>query len=479
MPPAPHMAILRPVKTGTRGKVIIEPVAGEVSCAAVAAATVRCANPAILESLAPAAVAGRYSIYAADPVTIFSTQSPGESPFAEFVRTVQCHPSTDEELPLPFCGGWIGFFSYEAVTPVRFVRPWEPYPLPLIRFGFYDHALIFDGEESKWYAVAIESNAVSSTSARQRLGKLHQRVELARTFWASGVPAGPGRLTSQSFTFGQYRDCVNRILDYIAAGDIYQANLSQRFDILNAASPPDVYFNLRKTNPAAFAAYLAWEDNAILSASPELFLQLVGDRVTTRPIKGTRPRFGAADLDATSCSELATSEKEQAELNMIIDLMRNDLGRVCRIGSIEVISAGDIEAHPTVFHRVATISGRLREDQSWNDLLRATFPGGSIVGAPKIRAMQIIRELEPFPRGPYCGAIGWIGLNGDMTLNIAIRTMIGHRGRFQVHAGGAIVAESEPESEYAEIQAKARGMFSSLGIGSQHHIKLTESVEVE
>ena len=192
-------------------------------------------------------------------------------------------------------------------------------------------------------------------------------------------------------------------------------------------------------------------------------MELRGDHVTTRPIKGTRPRGGSAREDETLRRALAESEKDAAELNMIVDLLRNDLGRVCSFGSVRVVDPGEIETHPTVFHRVATIEGRLTPGRGWAGLLRASFPGGSITGAPKIRAMQIIDELEPTRRTAYCGAIGMIGLDGSMSLSVAIRTMIQAGGSVHLHAGGAIVADSQPEEEYREILAKARGMFAALG----------------
>ena len=251
----------------------------------------------------------------------------------------------------------------------------------------------------------------------------------------------------------------------IEAGDIYEVNLTQRFSVETPHAPLDVYRSLRRANPSAYAALIAWGDRAVISSSPELFLDLRNGRVVTRPIKGTRPRGGNTQDDDRLRRELATSEKDMAELTMIVDLLRNDLGRVCSFGSVRVESPGEIETHPTVLHRVATIEGRLRPDASWVDLLQASFPGGSITGAPKIRAMRIIDELEPTRRGVYCGSIGYLGLDGSLCLNIAIRTMFQVGSRVHVHAGGAIVADSEPEEEYEEIMAKARGMFQALGCG--------------
>jgi len=264
-------------------------------------------------------------------------------------------------------------------------------------------------------------------------------------------------------THDQYLEKVRRILEYIAAGDVYQVNLTQRFTTPTAAPPLELYRRLRRTNPAAYAAWLGWGDGAILSSSPELFLDVRDGRVVTRPIKGTRPRIGDPVVDAAAQQELLHSEKDAAELTMIIDLLRNDLGRVCEFGSISVESASTLETHPTVYHLSSTIVGTLREGVSALDLLRAASPGGSVTGCPKIRAMQIINELEPSRRNVYCGSIGYLGLDGSMCMNIAIRTMILDRGMLHLHAGGAIVADSDPQSEYDETLAKARGMFRALG----------------
>ena len=231
-------------------------------------------------------------------------------------------------------------------------------------------------------------------------------------------------------------------------------------------------------NPSSHAALLPWDGAAIVSASPELFLDLRDGRAVTRPIKGTRPRTGDAPLDAIHRRQLGQSDKERAELAMIVDLMRNDLGRVCAFGSIRVTDPGRIEQHPTVFHRVATIEGMLSPGRDWLDLLRASFPGGSVTGAPKIRAMQIIDEIEETPRGVYCGSIGWIGLDGSMSMNIAIRTMLQTRSKVHIYAGGAIVADSEPEQEYEEMLAKASGMFRALNCESPACCHVQEAATV-
>jgi para-aminobenzoate synthetase component 1 len=271
-----------------------------------------------------------------------------------------------------------------------------------------------------------------------------------------------GELRS-TFDRHAYIEAVERVLEYIRAGDAYQINLSQRFTVPLLFEPIEVYRRLQSSAPATYGAFLDFGDLQIISNSPELFLRVepMPDgrrRVVTRPVKGTRPRLPGMDL------ELRDSEKDKAELAMIVDLERNDLGRVCEIGSIRVIEPRAIEEHPTVYHGVATIEGILRDDITFVDLLRATFPGGSVTGAPKIRAMQIIDELEPVRRGPYCGAIGYISSSGVIELNIAIRTMIVKDGLVHIPVGGGIVADSDPTAEYEETLVKAKAMFAAVGI---------------
>jgi para-aminobenzoate synthetase component 1 len=252
------------------------------------------------------------------------------------------------------------------------------------------------------------------------------------------------------------------VLEYIAAGDVFQVNLSQRFTARGRPDPLDLYLRLKTNSPAPFGAFLQWNDLAVISASPEWFYQTRGDHLVTRPIKGTRPRGSNSDDDARLAAELLTSPKDRAELTMIVDLERNDLGRVCEYGSVVVRDPLSIESFAQVHHLVATVEGKLRRDAGPVDVIRALFPGGSITGAPKIRAMEIIDELEPNRRGLYTGAIGYLSRGGASAFNIAIRTILveGDRASFQV--GGGIVADSDPEGEYEETLAKGRGLLAVL-----------------
>lgn len=364
----------------------------------------------------------------------------------------------------------------------------EELRVPLMEFGLYDHALVYDQDKRQWYAAAVDWPAgldCDTRSARERIDSLKEILAAADAGSSRGgqPPAGAlppnaaraadgsnairdaaSETCSPLLSRAEYTSRVERIREYIAAGDVYQVNLTQRFDATTHLSPVELFLKLREVNPAPHSALILREAYAILSASPELFLDIENRRIVTRPIKGTRPRIGDPAADTNARRELIASEKDRAELVMIVDLLRNDLGRVCEYGSVHVVDDGVIEEHPTVFHRVATIEGTLREEVGLADVLRATCPGGSITGAPKIRAMQIIDELEPAPRGAYCGSIGFIGLDGRVRLNLAIRTMTQIGRTVHVHAGGGIVADSAADAEYEETLAKARGLFRALGV---------------
>ncbi len=278
---------------------------------------------------------------------------------------------------------------------------------------------------------------------------------------ADSIPLRPAR---SNFSRAQYMAAVSRCIGYIAAGDLFQVNLSQRFSSTLLSTPLEVYKRLEERSPGDFAALLDFGDYALVCNSPELFLRVSRDpasgrrTIVTRPIKGTRP------LGPGMEGQLRDSAKDQAELHMIVDLERNDFGRVCEVGSVQVLEARRIEAHSTVYHGVAAVGGILRKDVTFVDLLRAVFPGGSITGAPKIRAMEVIDELEPVRRGPYCGAIGYVAADGSMEFNVAIRTIIAAHGQAYVPVGGGVVADSDPAAEYAETLVKAEALFAALGI---------------
>ncbi len=390
----------------------------------------------------------------------------------------------------PFTGGAVGYFSYDLGRQIERLPDTarDDLQLPELHLAFYDHLIAIDHHQQRGHLIALplpgrETKAIESAQelmqlirnappSPDRVLRLHSAPLRMR---GQETRSGPRGVRS-NFTYPAYCHAVERALDYIRAGHIYQANISQRFTAPMTGAAESLYRRLRAANPAPFAAFLDPGGFQIVSASPErfLFVEPESRRVETRPIKGTRPRGKTSDDDERLKAELLASEKDAAELVMIVDLERNDLGRVCEFGSVRVPDpsallsvAGQglrrVEAYPTVWHTVATIEGRLRSGTTRADLLRATFPGGSITGAPKIRAMQIIEELEGLRRHVYCGSIGYLGFDGTMDLNIAIRTLTVMDGQAYFHAGGGIVADSQPDDEYDETLHKARALANALG----------------
>jgi para-aminobenzoate synthetase component 1 len=283
-----------------------------------------------------------------------------------------------------------------------------------------------------------------------------QRSELALDSKSSKIRA--------NFTHGEYIEAVAVAKEYICAGDIFQVNLSQRFEVDLPVAPYELYRRLRLINPAPFACYLNFDDVVVAGASPERFLRLDGDLIETRPMKGTRPRGRSVAEDDDLARELLQSAKDRAENVMIVDLERNDLGRVCKYGTVKVRELWTLERYATVFQLTSTIEGRLRGGKNRIDLLKASFPGGSITGAPKVRAMEIIDELEPTRRSIYTGAIGYLSFDGKMDLSIVIRTFLIKDGRAYFQVGGGIVSDSDPEAEYRETLDKARALIEALEV---------------
>lgn len=374
-----------------------------------------------------------------------------------------------KSLGIPFLGGAVGFLGYDLCHFVeqlpRTAR--TDISLPDLYVAFYDALLALDHEEGVLYLVASDRDAGAGSSPllRERLHWLREVVQRAEGL-RPGLAASPAlslaRVWKSNFTRPEYLRAVARAIEYIEAGDIFQVNLSQRFEGRLQGSPMELYLRLREVNPAPFAAYLAGEDWAVVGASPERFLRVQAGRVETCPIKGTRPRSPEPAADAELRQQLLASEKDRAELTMIVDLERNDLGRVCHYGSVRVREPRFLDPQPTVYHLVATVEGVLAPGRDLVDLLRATFPGGSITGAPKVRAMQIIDELEPTARNLYTGALGYIGCDGTTDLSIVIRTFLVAGDHFWFQVGGGIVADSTPEAEYQETLDKGRGLVAAL-----------------
>jgi len=392
-----------------------------------------------------------------------------------------------EELDLPFpLGGCFGYWGYdlknfvEPKLPRRAVNDLE---LPDCQVGFYASLVVFDHRIGKAWVVSTGLQMDGSRTegiAQDQLrfwkarlcGEDHAAQEMADEKLALTPTLSPGRgrpfgthspaCVESNLTRVEFLDRVTRAQTYIRAGDIYQVNLSQRLSAAWPDSGWDLFQQLSGVSPAPFSAYLDCGEFQIASSSPESFLRLSGSHIQTRPIKGTRPRSADPTRDAQLTYELQTSPKEMAELLMITDLLRNDLGRVCEFGSVQVPELVRLERYPQVQHLVSTVEGRLRGDVTHFSAFAACFPGGSITGAPKFRAMEIIDELEPASRGPYTGALGYLGFNRETQLSILIRAAVCKQGRTYFHAGAGIVADSIPESEYQETLDKARGFLGAL-----------------
>jgi para-aminobenzoate synthetase component 1 len=445
-----------------------------------------------LDSADAAGPLGRFSYVCADPFAALrargpivtwadaaGTRSETDDPFTVLARRLASFRTVRQpDLP-PFQGGAAGLFGYdlrhhlERLPEARI----DEFRTPDLAVGFYDWIIAFDHATGRSWLLSTglpESAPLPRRlRARQRADQVRQRLATApgplpdqalRTLvepaLSYSVPGQIGVLSN--FDRPGYLAAVRRVLEYIRAGDCFQVNLSQRLLTAAALPPLELYRRLRERNPAPFAAYLDLGDFAIVSASPERFLNVADGLVETRPIKGTRPRGSTPEADAALRQELLASAKDRAENVMIVDLLRNDLGRVCAYGSVEVAALCRLESHPTVHHLVSEVRGRLRPDRGPIDLLRAAFPGGSVTGAPKVRAMQIINELEPTARGPYCGSMAWIGFDGAMDSSILIRTFTVGRGWSQFPVGGGIVADSDPAAEYDETLHKAEGLLRAL-----------------
>ncbi len=428
---------------------------------------------------------GQYSFLVADPFDLYRLARPVADPLAPLARLVDAFriESPVADLP-PFQGGAVGFLGYE------FGRCFERIPaarhnefeFPLAMFGFYDTVLAWD--HSRTGQGWIISQGFPETERHSRKLRAEQRIRFFQERLAASIPSIPSAsigyeamahgLTAPQFqtrlgggwlgnfdSFG-FRSAVDRAREYIYAGDIFQVNLSQRLMRPSDISSLELFCRLRNVNPAPFAAYFDGGPFQIVSASPERFLQVQNRIVESRPIKGTRRRTGDKKIDAEQTRQLRASEKDRAENTMIFDLIRNDLSRVCEPESLTVPEWYSIEEYPFVTHAVSSIEATLRSSASVTDLIRATFPGGSITGAPKVRAMEIIAELEPTVRGPYCGSMGYIGFDGSIDLNILIRTITASRGWWQFQVGGGIVADSRSEAEEEETWIKAAGLVKAI-----------------
>ena len=393
------------------------------------------------------------------------------SPFPKLKALMaQYHQPTNPDLP-PFQAGLAGLFSYDLGRSIEVLPEdtQDDMEMPDLAVGLYDTVLAFDILEQKCWLISTgfpetedDARKKHAESRKHWFLTLIEEAEEARKALPSFIPKPRNWVMSDRPD--AYRKKVASVIDYILAGDIFQANLSQRFEteLEEGFNPVAFYSHLRSVNPAPFCAYLGIDERVVASSSPERFISLNGDLAESRPIKGTRPRGVDEAEDLALSNELLESEKDRAENVMIVDLLRNDLSRVCKAGSVDVPEICVLESYASVHHLVSTVTGNLDQGSGALDLLEAGFPGGSITGAPKIRAMEIIEELEIYRRGPYCGSIGYVSFGGEMDTSILIRTVTLNDKKAVFQAGGGIVADSDPESEYEETLVKARKLFQAF-----------------
>ncbi|HZT83634.1 MAG TPA: anthranilate synthase component I family protein [Gemmataceae bacterium] len=442
-----------------------------------------------LDSAAADSPWGRYSFVTADPFAVLRDTGRGD-PFAALARRLARLPA--ERLPglPPFQGGAAGLFGYDLCHHVeRLPRPrCDEFAVPPMVVGLYDWVVSFDHRQGRAWLVSTGLPEADPARRRERAGR-----RLREVLALLAAPPRPPRPLSaardlrpdqlcpqyplpghdgvlSNFDRPGYLAAARRAVEYVHAGDCFQVNIAQRLLARSAGPPLELYGRLRERNAAPFAGYFqAGRHFAVASASPERFLRVTAgggghppDEVQTHPIKGTRPRGRTPEEDQARAAELLASAKDRAENVMIVDLLRNDLGRVCQYGSVRVEAVCRVESFRYVHHLVSEVRGRLRPGLGPVDLLRAAFPGGSVTGAPKVRAMEIIAELEPTARGPYCGCLGYIGFDGAMDTSILIRTFTAGRGWVQFPVGGGIVADSVPEQEHEETLHKAEGLLLAL-----------------
>ncbi|MBI3772811.1 MAG: aminodeoxychorismate synthase component I [Gammaproteobacteria bacterium] len=415
--------------------------------------------PFLLESAVHGTAQSRYDILFAFPgKTIIADQA------SDFLETLDAEwqpgKASDPPSALPFNGGWFLYLGYELVTQIEHKLKFEPYDssLPTAFATRIPAAVIRDHQQSCLYLV-------TESGQEQLLAEL--RKDISSITAHESLTASLPKITAvQSGAGTNFTDGVERIKRYIRDGDVFQVNLSRSWDVdlATGTSPINLYASLRQHNPAPFAALVLQGDNAIISSSPERLVQVTGDRIDTRPIAGTRPRGKNKEDDLAYSRTLLAHPKERAEHVMLIDLERNDLGRICQPGSIHVDELMVLESYAHVHHIVSNVTGRLRPKVTPGQVIRAVFPGGTITGCPKVRCMEIIHDLEASPRGPYTGSVGYFGHDGNMDLNILIRTMHMEHDRIRFRTGAGIVADSVADSELQETQAKAKGLLRALGI---------------
>ncbi|WP_250674850.1 aminodeoxychorismate synthase component I [Paraclostridium ghonii] len=405
---------------------------------------------------------GRYSFISSRPFDVIKMKDSKSNPLDTLKEKLDKY-KVENNTHIPFIGGAVGYLSYDVGNyieklPRTAIDDTGVYDL---YFGFYNFVIVVDHLENKTYiatpgisqeeelsiAKEIESKILNADKQNLKYDFNGKQIEVK---------------LSSNFKKNEYINAIEKVRDYIKQGDIYQANLTQRFSGKTNLSSYQLYKKLRDVSKAPFAAFLNFENYQVLSNSPERFIKCIDKTIEARPIKGTRPRGNTIEEDMRLQEELRNSEKDKAELLMIVDLERNDLGKVSKIGTVKVPELFVIEPYANVSHLVSTVTGKLKDSLSSIDVIKATFPGGSITGAPKIRAMEIIDELEPTQRNVYTGSIGYIGFNGDMDFNIAIRTLIKKDEDIYFQVGGGITWDSNPQEEYQETLDKAKSIMKAV-----------------
>lgn len=370
----------------------------------------------------------------------------------------------DYKTDIPFVGGAVGYLSYDLCHHIEELprTAIDDVGVPDMYFGLYDGVICIDhrGGDDKVFVASlgiidseeiVVENIIKQIKSAEAEGV---KIELSMTTRKKEFKS--------NFTREEFVNSVKKVQDYIESGDIYQANLTQRYSCDLEETPYELYGKLRTINPAPFATFMDFGEGQIVSSSPERFIKLRDGIIETRPIKGTRPRGKNEEEDKKNSEELLNSEKDKAELLMIVDLERNDLGKIAKTGTVKVTELFHLEEYPTVYHLVSTVVAEVSDEHDAVDCITATFPGGSITGAPKIRSMQVIDELEPTQRNIYTGSIGYIGFNGDLDLNIVIRTVVCKDNKAYFQVGGGMTWDSNPEEEYQETLDKAKALMDAL-----------------
>lgn len=472
---------------------LIEPLPSGASAVVAFERLATLPHVAFFDSAARDPRLGRYSFVAADPFAWIELPADGTDALAaieQLWKQFAPHAAAHANLP-PFQGGLAGLLSYDLNRSLEKVRTprFEDLQTPALAVGAYDVVVAFDHVEHRAWLISQGLPEVEPQARRERaearlaefkrllFGNLPSQSPSTRGAEKAGSDTSQAAVSleqlapqfdmpmlgvTSNMSAATYREMVRRGVEYIHAGDVFQVNLSQRLLHAATSSSIDLYLRLRERNPAPYAGYFDLGEWQICSASPECFLTVRDRHVETRPIKGTRGRSPIPEADLFAGDDLESSEKDRAENVMIVDLMRNDLSRVCTAESVHIEQLCRLETYAFVKHLVSVVRGELRPECSPLDLLRVSFPGGSITGAPKVRAMEIIAELEPTARGPYCGSLMYLGFDGAMDASILIRTITAGRGWWQLPVGGGIVAQSDPDDEYRETWHKARGMLKAL-----------------